>query len=163
MGIEQNLNVEAVLSKYSEGPQSGVFTDGGASPNPGPGGWGVVWVEQNEIREQRHGSEKDTTNNRMELRALIEAYSMLPEEIDVTIYSDSNLCVQTINTWAAGWQKRGWKRKTGPIKNLDLVKELYELSLRRPKVRLEWVKAHNGWRWNEYADALATAWAREVL
>jgi ribonuclease HI len=83
-----------------------------------------------------------------------------PEE-EITVYSDSDLCVKTINEWAAGWEARGWKRKSGPIKNLELVQELYALKQERPGVTLQWIKAHDGSRWNEYADALATAWMRE--
>lgn len=158
-----SLTLQQVLNKYSSGPDSGIFTDGGARPNPGPGGWGLVYVRSGEIIQQLYGEDPDTTNNRMELRALIEAYKLLGPDDQITIYSDSNLCVQTINQWAASWERQGWKRKTGPIQNLELVQELYTLSLERPKVRLEWVKAHNGWLWNEYADSLASAWTREEL
>lgn len=158
---EENLPRAQVLEKYTEGPFDGVFTDGACSGNPGPGGWGVVWVENNEILAERHGHETRTTNNRMELQALIEAYDLLPRDAEVTIWSDSNLCVRTINEWAAGWKQRGWKRKTGPVENLELVQAAYDGSLRHPKVRLRWIKAHNGSRWNEYADALATAFLRQ--
>ena len=88
------------------------------------------------------------------------AYEALPVDEEVTIWSDSNLCVKTLNEWAAGWKRRGWKRKTGPVENLDLVEPAYELSRRRPKAKLRWIKAHNGSRWNEYADALASAYMR---
>ena len=159
----ENLTTEEVLQKYSAGPDTGVFTDGSAMPNPGPGGWGFVYVVKGKIIEQKHGHAPDTTNNRMELTGLIEAYQALPQDAQVTIFTDSNLCVQTINEWAAAWEKRGWKRKTGPIKNLELVQELYALAKGRPGVRLEWIKAHNGWLWNEYADSLSTAWARDTL
>ncbi len=163
MPIEENLTTAQVLSKYTEGPDTGIFTDGGASPNPGPGGWGMVHVENGELVHQDHGHHPDTTNNRMELTALIETYKYLPEDSETTVYSDSDLCVKSMNEWAAGWKKRGWKRKSGPIKNLELVQELYELFLAHPHVELKWIKAHNGWRWNEYADSLATAWARAEL
>jgi ribonuclease HI len=63
--------------------------------------------------------------------------------------------VQTITEWAEGWKRRGWKRKTGPVENLDLVQQAYEAYRRRPELRLEWIKAHAGFRWNEYADELA--------
>lgn len=150
--------LDKVLAKYSAGPQTGVFTDGGSRPNPGPGGWGVVHVEEGKIIHRACGSENDTTNNRMELTALIEAFKFLPEDSSVTVYSDSNLCVQTVNTWAKGWEQRGWTRKGGPIKNLELVKELYQLARRHPKVKLQWIKAHNGWLWNEYVDTLSQNW-----
>lgn len=154
------LTPEEVLARYTSGPDTGVFTDGSCDPNPGPGGWGFVWVKAGSIVAEKCGRDPDTTNNRMELNALIEAYETLPDDEDVTVYSDSQLCVNTINQWAAGWEKRGWKRKTGPIKNLDLVQRLWTLSKERPRVRLEWIRAHDGSRWNEYADALASSYQR---
>ncbi len=160
---EQNLTTQQVLERYLDGPQDGVFTDGACTGNPGPGGWGTVWVKANEVVDQRHGHDPRTTNNRMELTALIEAYEMLPADAKVTIWSDSNLCVRTINEWAAGWKKLGWKRKTGPVENLELVQRAYALSLTRRGAKLRWIKAHNGSRWNEYADSLATAYSRDEL
>jgi ribonuclease HI len=155
------LSPQEVLLRHSSGPKTGVFTDGSCDNNPGPGGWGFVWVEDDKVIEEQHGEAPDTTNNRMELQALIEAYKTIPEDAAATFYSDSQLCVNTINQWAAGWEKRGWKRKTGPIKNLELVKELYALAGRHPHVKLEWIRAHVGSKWNEYADALATTYLRE--
>jgi len=158
---EENLTTDEVLSKYSGGPDHGVFTDGSASPNPGPGGWGAVWVEDGAVREERKGKEGHTTNNRMELRALIEAFKMLPDDAAVTIFTDSRLCVDTITKWAPNWERKGWKKKGGEIKNLELVQELLALYRAHPDCALEWIAAHSGHRWNEYADALATAWMRE--
>ncbi len=152
------LTPDEVLARYTAGPDTGIFTDGSCDPNPGPGGWGLVWVESGEIREERNGQAPDTTNNRMELQALIEAMTLLAEDARVDIYSDSQLCVKTVNEWAAGWERRGWKRKTGPIKNLDLVQELWALAQARPGVTFKWIKAHDGSRWNEYADALASTY-----
>ena len=149
------LSPEAVLERYSKGPTTGVFTDGACSGNPGPGGWGTVWVEEGRILGERSGGEARTTNNRMELAALIEAYQALPADRDLVVYSDSELCVKTINEWAAGWERRGWRRKTGPVENLDLVQRAFVLSKERPQAKLVWIKAHDGSRWNEYADALA--------
>ena len=97
---------EEVLLRHSAGPKEGVFTDGSCEGNPGPGGWGFVWVENDEVREQHFGSDPDTTNNRMELKALIEAYKLLPLDAQVTVHSDSQLCVNTVNQWAAGWERR---------------------------------------------------------
>ena len=159
----QNLTTSQVLNKFSAGPQSGLFADGCAQPNPGPGGWGVVWVREGNIISQNYGKDPDTTNNRMELTAIINAYKLLPLDAEETIHTDSNLCVQTINQWAHSWKARGWKRKDGVIANLELVKEAYALSLDHPKVKLIWIKAHCGNKWNEYADSLANAWAREEL
>jgi ribonuclease HI len=158
--IQGDWRIQEVLARYTEGPTTGIFTDGGAQPNPGPGGWGYVWVRDNEIVSQAHGFDPDTTNNRMELSALIAAFSATSPEDTTTVYSDSELCVKTVNEWAPMWKARGWKRSSGPIKNLDLVQELFDLHLKRPKLSLKWIKAHNGWRWNEYADALSTAWTR---
>lgn len=157
------LTLDQVLARYHDGPQSGVFTDGGSVPNPGPGGWGAVYVADGEIISQAHGHDPDTTNNRMELTALIHGCSLVPEGTSATIYSDSNLAVQSMNNWAKGWEKRGWKRKTGPVENLDLVKELYYLLSERPELTVRWIRAHDGSRWNEYADSLANAWRRQDL
>jgi ribonuclease HI len=157
---ETLLTPEEVLERYHDGPRTGVFTDGSCEGNPGPGGWGMVWVEDDRIVTERHGHDPATTNNRMELAALITAYELLPADAEITVYSDSNLCVQTVNEWAAGWERRGWKRKTGPIANLELVKRLYALARAHPKVTLRWIRAHDGSRWNEYADALATSYLR---
>lgn len=155
------LSPEEVLLRYDSGPKSGVFTDGSCEGNPGPGGWGVVWVEDDEIVASRSGRDPKTTNNRMELAALIAAYELLPEDATVTVYSDSQLCVKTVNEWAEGWERRGWRRKSGPIANLELVQRLYELAGRHPDVELRWIRAHDGSRWNEYADALANGFMRE--
>jgi ribonuclease HI len=154
----ETLSPAQVLERYTRGPKSGVFTDGSCEGNPGPGGWGFVWVEDDRIVTEATGSDPDTTNNRMELAALIAAYKALPDDAIVSIYSDSQLCVKTVNEWAAGWEKRGWRRKAGPIANLELVQELYALANRHPSVSLEWIKAHDGSRWNEYADALANVY-----
>ena len=159
--MARSARLERILSLYSEGPQTGVFTDGGSQPNPGPGGWGVVHVVEGSIVHEASGHDPDTTNNRMELTALIQAYTLLPENADITVFSDSEICVKTVNEWAKAWEKRGWRRSSGPIKNLELVQELYRLSLKHPKVKLSWLKAHNGWKWNEYADTLSTEWAHQ--
>ena len=149
--------------RYTDGPTSGVFTDGSSIPNPGPGGWGAVWVEDGDVRERRHGFEDATTNNRMELQALIEAYRLLPEDAAVTVYTDSRLCVDTITQWAPKWEAKGWTKKGGEIKNLERVKELLGLYRAHPNCRLEWIAAHSGNRWNEYADSLSTAWKRSEV
>ncbi len=160
---DEGLTCAQVLAKYAGGPQDGVFTDGSSVPNPGPGGWGVVWVAGGEIMAQDHGSEEDTTNNRMELQALIEAFKLLPSDADVTVHTDSRLCVDTITKWAPNWERRGWKKKGGEIKNLERVKQLLALYRAHPGCPLKWIEAHTGHRWNEYADCLAGAWTREEL
>lgn len=152
-----------MLERHTGGPSDGIFTDGSSVPNPGPGGWGAVWVVDGEAVAQDHGHDPDTTNNRMELTAIIRGIALVPEGRPVTLWTDSKLAVDTLTQWAAGWERRGWKRKSGPIQNLDLVREAYALVGARPEVELRWVKAHAGNRWNEYADALASAWARDEL
>lgn len=164
-GLNSNeiLSVRQVLESYSAGPQTGIFTDGSARPNPGPGGWGVVYVVDGKVQTELFGHDESTTNNRMELTALINAFKIIPIDTAIQIFTDSELCVNTINTWAHNWKARGWKKKGGEIKNLELVKELFELAQSRPKAQLSWIKAHNGWLWNEYADSLSTAWLRDEV
>lgn len=162
-GREENLTLDEVLAKYDAGPTSGVFTDGSADPNPGPGGWGAVYVVDGEVIDQGHGADPATTNNRMELTALLHGFDLVPVGTQATVYTDSKLCVDTITSWAKGWEARGWTRKSGEIKNLDLVQALYAKAKSRPELTLEWIRAHDGSRWNEYADSLSTAYRRDVL
>jgi ribonuclease HI len=152
--LQQELDV--VLSRFHDGPLDGIFTDGGCSGNPGPGGWGAVYVRDNQIVSQRFGREPHTTNNRMELMALDAAFDMIVADEEVTIWSDSQLCVNTLTQWAHKWEANGWKKKGGPIKNLDLIRPLYAKVQAHPRATLRWVKAHAGKRWNEYVDTLAT-------
>lgn len=133
---------------------TGIFTDGGARGNPGRGGWGYVHVINNQIIKEDFGGADHTTNNRMELMAILEALKAIGN-VETILYSDSNLCVQTYNEWMEMWRAKNWKRKTGPIANLDLVQELYELKKKCPLIQVRWLKAHAGIRWNEYVDRLA--------
>lgn len=150
-----------VLASFTDGPETGVFTDGASEGNPGPGGWGAVHVVAGEIIDEAHGSEAHTTNNKMELAALIAGLRMLALDAEITVYTDSQLIVNIVTDWADGWKARGWtKRSPGPIANLDLVKQAHSLYKERPGVRIEWIKAHSGNRWNEYADSLATSYRR---
>lgn len=150
--------LQEVLQQYHEGPLDGAFTDGGCHGNPGPGGWGAIIVKDNHLLGRRFGRDPHTTNNRMELMAIIAVYEMIGPQQEITIWSDSQLCVNTINLWAPKWEQRGWRRKGGAIKNLDLVQRLYGLAQTRPLAKLCWVKAHHGSRWNEYVDILATTY-----
>lgn len=150
-----------MLERFVAGPETGVFTDGGSVPNPGPGGWGAVYVVQGAVVAEAHGHDPDTTNNRMELTALLAGVDLVPVGSPATLYSDSNLAVRTVNEWAAGWERRGWRRKTGPVENLDLVRPLFETMRSRPELTLAWVPGHAGYRWNEYAHALAGRWRLE--
>ena len=145
-----------VRARHTAGPRDGVFTDGACSGNPGPGGWAAVHVQADRILAQASGGEPRTTNNRMELTALIAGLGLIEPDEAVVVWSDSQLCVNTINEWAPAWQRRGWRRKGGEIKNLELVQELYALARARPRAQLRWIKAHDGSRWNEYVDAVST-------
>lgn len=158
----RDLTLAEVLDRYTDGPTTGVFTDGAAEGNPGPGGWGAVRVADNQVVAEEKGHEAHTTNNRMELTAMIAGLKMVALDETVDLYTDSRLVVDTLTKWAAGWERRGWKRKTGPIANLELVREAYRLVRERPGAKVSWVPAHSGYRWNEYADALATAYRRQV-
>lgn len=155
------LTPTQVLERFSGGPSTGVFTDGSCSGNPGPGGWGTVYVIEGNILAELHGSDPATTNNRMEFTAMIEGLKLLGPDEEMDLYSDSQLVVNTITQWAAGWAKRGWRRRDGEVKNLDLVQEAYALAQERPKAHIRWIRAHDGSLWNEYADALATTYLRE--
>lgn len=159
----QNLSTTEVLMRFTSGPDTGIFTDGSCQGNPGPGGWGAVYVRDGKVVEERHGDDPSTTNNRMELTAMINGLEMAPTDAPVTVYSDSQLVVNTLTRWAKGWEARGWKRKEGEVKNLDLVQRAWELVKERPLAQLEWIRAHDGSRWNEYADALSTAHLRSEV
>jgi ribonuclease HI len=156
------LTIDEVLSSFTEGPETGVFTDGAAEGNPGPGGWGAVLVVDGEVVEEKMGSDPHTTNNRMELTAMIAGLEMLPLDAEVSVFTDSKLIVDTLTNWAKGWKARGWVRKSGPIANLELVQRAFELYEQRPGVVVNWIQAHSGYRWNEYADALATSYRRDI-
>ena len=140
-----------------------VFTDGAAKGNPGPGGWGAIVVTPNQYVTELGGGSPHTTNNKMELTALIAGLGMAPPDTPIDVYTDSQLIVNIVNTWADGWEARGWTKKSaGPIANLELVKEAHALHKQKPLARIQWIKAHSGYRWNEYADALATSYRRQV-
>lgn len=160
-GRGELLTPEQTLERHTDGPDTGVFTDGSAEPNPGPGGWGAVWVADGEILDEAWGHEPHTTNNRMELTAILRGIELVPEGTPTIVYSDSRLAVDTVTKWAEGWARSGWRRKTGPVSNLDLVRPLHEALQRRPEIEVRWIKAHAGSRWNEYADALASAYRRQ--
>jgi len=113
--------------------------------------------------EETKGSDAYTTNNKMELTALIAGLGMAPADVPIDLYTDSQLIVNIVTKWADGWGARGWTKKSaGPIANLELVKEAHALHKKKPLARIQWIKAHSGYRWNEYADALATSYRRQV-
>ena len=142
-------------------PQVTVYTDGGADPNPGPGGWGVVLIhEASGKTSELKGGEPHTTNNRMELTAAIRALEAMQRRCTIRLYTDSQYLRKGITQWLPGWIQRGWKRKDGELQNEDLWRRLAEL-IRQHDIRWDWVKGHAGNRWNERADQLATAAIRE--
>ena len=160
----RDLTLAEVMATFNDGPQTGVFTDGSSEGNPGRGGWGAVLVVDGQVISQDYGSEPHTTNNRMELTAMIAGLGMVPPETPTDVYTDSELVVNIITKWAGGWKDRGWtKKSSGPIANLELVQKAYELAGAKPQAKIRWIKAHSGYRWNEYADSLATAYRRGVL
>ncbi len=126
------------------------YTDGSASPNPGPGGYAVVDKMGNPVFL---GSEKQSTNNRMEIMAIIKALE-LADGASVQIYTDSQFWINVLTQWAPNWQQNNWTKKKGQIKNLELVKQAFEL-YQNSQAQLIWVKAHNDQPQNEAADQWA--------
>ena len=126
-----------------------IFTDGSASPNPGPGGFAVI--ENGEPIAL--GAENPSTNIRMEGLALKKAFEILGGE-EAEILTDSEFWVNVLMKWAPAWEKNGWKKKNGEIKNLDIVKPLFDL-YKNSKVKLRWLKGHAGHEFNEMADEWA--------
>lgn len=130
-----------------------LWTDGSASPNPGPGGFAVIEDGKPVVL----GCEKDSTNIRMEGKAMIAAMKYAGEE-GCEIHSDSEFWINVLTKWASGWKEKGWKKSKGEIKNLDIVQELYGLYeelMRKEKVKLVWVRGHVGTEMNELADVWA--------
>jgi len=132
-----------------------VYCDGACAGNPGPGGWGAVLIV-NRRRKEISGGEQETTNNRMELTAAIEALRSLPDGSDVNMFTDSSYLLNGATAWLKGWKERGWKRKEGPLLNVDLWK-LLDVELQRHNICWQWVKGHSGNTYNERADQLATS------
>lgn len=130
-----------------------LWTDGSAEPNPGPGGFAVIEVTDGEGKPVVLGAEEDSTNIRMEGKALIAAMKYA-REAGCEIYTDSEFWINVLTKWAPAWEKQGWKKKSGPIKNLEIVQELWELYTRYSVV-LKWVKGHAGIEYNEMADEWA--------
>ncbi len=131
-----------------------IYTDGACKGNPGPGGWGA-WLVAGEHQKELCGGELNTTNNRMELRAVIEALNALKRPSDVVVHTDSKYVQQGISEWIEGWKKRGWRKADkSPVLNVDLWQALDEARLRHT-IEWRWVKGHAGHAGNERADELA--------
>ncbi len=133
-----------------------IYTDGGARPNPGPGGWAAVVLDAKGNVEEISGGAPSTTNNRMELQAAISALANLSGPSAVELYTDSQYLRQGITSWLGRWRAQGWRRRDGgSVKNVDLWRRLEGLN-RRHRVNWRWVKGHAGNEWNERVDALAS-------
>lgn len=139
-----------------------IYTDGACSGNPGPGGWGAV-LFYGEHKKEISGGEKLTTNNRMEIRAVIEALSLLKEPCKATVYSDSAYVVNCFQqNWIKGWLRNGWKNsKNQPVENKELWQELLE-QMNRHNVSYVKVKGHSDNEWNNRCDELARAAIRRL-
>lgn len=138
-------------------PRFEIYTDGGADPNPGPGGWGAVVIDRESgATRELSGNEARSTNNRMELSAAIGALESLPPGAAAEIHTDSIYLQKGVTQWLPGWIRRGWKRKGGELQNKDLWQRLAALIGERP-LRWHWLKGHAGHRHNERADRLASA------
>ena len=138
------------------------FTDGACRGNPGPGGWGVV-LRSGKHEKRLYGSELETTNNRMELTAAIEALDALKMPCRVKLYTDSRYVRNGITEWLPAWIRRGWKTAgKKPVKNQDLWERLAEVSARH-EIEWHWVRGHAGHEGNELADELANIGLEEGL
>ena len=138
-----------------------IFTDGACSGNPGPGGWGTI-LRSGGVEKELSGNEKDTTNNRMEMMAVIVGLEALTEPCEVTITTDSQYVMKGMMEWLPGWKKRNWKTAAKkPVKNVDLWQRMEKAALKHA-LEWEWVRGHQGHVENERADALAVA-ARESI
>jgi ribonuclease HI len=150
MDMETNTKVE-------------IYADGACKGNPGTGGWGALLVS-GDNKKELFGGERNTTNNRMELRAVIEALNALKRPCEVVVYTDSQYVQKGISEWIHGWKARGWKTAAKePVKNAELWQELDDARNRHSNVEWRWVKGHAGHPGNEAADALANRGAASVM
>lgn len=131
------------------------YTDGACEGNPGPGGWGVVYVENNAVTRQLSGGTRQTTNNQMELTAATEAVEGVPEGSELLVITDSKYVKDGITSWITGWKARNWRTAANkPVKNQDFWIRLDEACKLR-RVRFQWVKGHSGNTFNDLVDQLA--------
>jgi len=134
-------------------PDVVIYSDGACSGNPGPGGWGAILKSGKHERELSGGA-RDTTNNRMELTAALEALRALTQPCNVTLFTDSEYLKRGITEWLPNWKKRNWQRKEGKLANVDLWMKLDE-EIDRHEISWRWVRGHAGNRLNERVDQLA--------
>ena len=151
----------------NQAPEVTLYSDGACSGNPGPGGWAFLLRHEPTGRIlERSGAERHTTNNRMELRAVIEGLQALKRRTRVHVVTDSAYVKNGVTSWMSGWKARGWKRKTSsglePVRNVELWQELDSLS-QRHDVTFEHVRGHSGHPENERCDELAVAAYRRLM
>ena len=141
-----------------------IYTDGACKGNPGPGGWGVL-LKSGGTEKELFGGELGTTNNRMELTAVIQALQALKRPCQVTLHADSQYVLKGITEWLVGWKAKGWKTAAKqPVKNVDLWQQLDAVvSTSGHKIDWRWVRGHNGDPGNERADALANRGVEQAL
>jgi ribonuclease HI len=141
-----------------------IYTDGACSGNPGPGGWGALLQFANHEKTV-YGYELHTTNNRMEIRAIVEALKVLKRhDKPIEIYTDSKYVYLGINEWIPKWINKGWCNSQGePIKNKDLWEKLYKSALNYEDLRWNWIKGHSGNQGNERADRLANQGKEQAI
>ena len=139
-----------------------IFTDGACSGNPGAGGWGVI-LRYKDVEKELSGGEENTTNNRMELMAVIAALSALKKTCNISLYTDSQYVMKGITEWMANWKQNGWHtaHKKQEVKNIDLWQRLDEL-VNRHEIRWVWVRGNNGHVENERCDALARSEVEKI-
>jgi len=142
-----------------------IYTDGACKGNPGPGGWGVLLRSSDGTEKEMFGGERETTNNRMEMTAVIQALSALKRPCDVTLHLDSQYVLKGITEWLSGWKAKGWKTAAKqPVKNVDLWQQLDQLvASHGHRIDWRWVKGHAGDPGNERADALANRGVEKAL
>jgi ribonuclease HI len=134
-----------------------IYTDGACKGNPGPGGWGVLLRAADSTEKELFGGEMGTTNNRMEMTAVIKALQCLKRPCQITLHTDSQYVLKGMTEWIQGWKARGWKTASKePVKNVDLWQQLDDLvNISGHAIDWRWVRGHNGDPGNERADALA--------
>lgn len=144
-------------------PDVEIYTDGACSGNPGAGGWGAI-LRYGTVEKELSGGESETTNNRMELTAVIEALKALKKPCNIALYTDSRYVMDGVNEWMPNWKVNGWRtsNKKTPVKNIDLWQTLESL-LEKHKIKWVWVKGHNGHPENERVDKLAREQAKSRI